>query len=331
MGVPGSMAQVEMKRHRADESIPASSSRLGEPLLAITVIGAYLGIAVAIYSYLISDWPIVDSLYFAIVTVTTVGYGDIGPKGPDAKIVTMCFQVVGVGLIGLALGIIADRLMESQLERNAVLDKQRAAALCGTAVVNQPASEPSVISKIFHAIAPIILVAFFGAVVEYFIEGWHPTDCMYWAITTVTTIGYGDHSPKYDSDKYFAVLYIPFGVSVTTYCLNKLGDVYLDYKNAGARDELLNRPLDTNYLLELDENGDGSVNKYEFFVFMLKAMDKVDDETCKMIEQRFRSLDRNQDGSVDKKDLMMGLEKAGLQGGSATTSSYGATQLEVDF
>ena len=60
-------------------------------------------------------------------------------------------------------------------------------------------------------------------------------------------------------------------------------------------------------------------------------MDKVDDDTCKMIEQRFRSLDRNQDGSVDKKDLMMGLEKAGLQGGSATTSSYGATQLEVDF
>jgi len=122
------MAQVEMKRHRADESIPASSSSLGEPLLAITVIGAYLGIAVAIYSYLISDWPIVDSLYFAIVTVTTVGYGDIGPKGPDAKIVTMCFQVVGVGLIGLALGIIADRLMDSQLERNP----------CSTSSAQQP-------------------------------------------------------------------------------------------------------------------------------------------------------------------------------------------------
>jgi potassium channel subfamily K len=322
------MAQVEMKRHRDEVEIPSPTTFYGEPFLALTVIGAYLGLAVAIYSYLVADWPIVDSVYFAIVTLTTVGYGDIGPKGPDAKIVTMCMQIVGVGVIGLALGIIADHLMSVQLERNAEFEKQRAEALCGTGSVAHSAPEPSILSKIFQAIAPILVVAFFGAAFEYFIEGWHPTDCMYWAITTVTTIGYGDHAPKYDSDKYFAVFYIPVGVSVTTYCLNKLGDIYLDYKNANTRDELLNRSLDTNYLLELDENGDGSVNKYEFFVFMLKAMDKVDDKTCKMIEQRFRALDRNQDGSVDTKDLMMGLQNAGLQTESAKSSSYGAT---VDF
>jgi potassium channel subfamily K len=320
------MSQVEMKKHRDDKS--SGPAPFGEPFLCFAVIGSYLGLAVAVYSYLIEQWPIVDSLYFAVVTLTTVGYGDIGPKGSDAKIVTMCMQILGVGLVGLALGIIADNMMAIQLQREAALQDQRAQALCGRGVTKPAADEQGILSKIFFALTPILVVAGLGALFEYFIEGWAPTDCMYWAMTTVTTIGYGDHAPKYESDRYFAVIYIPIGVSVTTYCLNKLGDIYLDWKNASTRDSLLNRPLDINYLLELDENGDGSVNKYEFFVFMLKAMDKVDDATCKMIEQRFRSLDRNQDGSVDKKDLMVGLQNSGIHPAPA---GYGAMEVEVDF
>ena len=41
--------------------------------------------------------------------------------------------------------------------------------------------------------------------------------------------------------------------------------------------------VDVSMLLEADRDGDAAVNMYEFAVFMLKAMDKVDDETIEVL------------------------------------------------
>jgi len=52
-----------------------------------------------------------DSLYYTIVTLGTVGYGDIHPVGQIAKIITMIQIVFDLVVIGLLLAIAATRMM----------------------------------------------------------------------------------------------------------------------------------------------------------------------------------------------------------------------------
>lgn len=52
-------------------------------------------------------WPsIPETFWWALVTLTTVGYGDVGPSTPAGKLVACLTQLVGVPLIALCMAII---------------------------------------------------------------------------------------------------------------------------------------------------------------------------------------------------------------------------------
>ncbi len=50
-----------------------------------------------IYSY-VEGWKYLDSVYFTVVTVTTVGYGDFAPQTDIGKIFTIFFSFFGIGM-----------------------------------------------------------------------------------------------------------------------------------------------------------------------------------------------------------------------------------------
>ncbi len=47
----------------------------------------------------VEHWRILDALYFTIITLATVGYGDFAPKTDAGKIFTMVYIFVGISLI----------------------------------------------------------------------------------------------------------------------------------------------------------------------------------------------------------------------------------------
>jgi voltage-gated potassium channel len=47
-----------------------------------------------------------DALYWATISITTIGYGDISPVTPIGRLITMCSALVGVAVIALPSGII---------------------------------------------------------------------------------------------------------------------------------------------------------------------------------------------------------------------------------
>ena len=52
-----------------------------------------------------------QSIYWAIVTMTTVGYGDIAPKTPLGQIVASLLMIVGYGIIAVPTGIVTSEMM----------------------------------------------------------------------------------------------------------------------------------------------------------------------------------------------------------------------------
>jgi voltage-gated potassium channel Kch len=80
-------------------------------LLSLAITTVIVGTVVF---HLLEKWSWVDSFYFTIITLATVGYGDLTPTTPVGKIVTVIFVIVGVGIFLAFL----NKVMERRVERH---------------------------------------------------------------------------------------------------------------------------------------------------------------------------------------------------------------------
>jgi voltage-gated potassium channel len=53
-----------------------------------------------------------------------------------------------------------------------------------------------------------------GTIFYMIVEDWGPLDALYFSVTTLATVGYGDLSPKTDLGKGFTIIYILAGIGV---------------------------------------------------------------------------------------------------------------------
>ena len=59
----------------------------------------------------VEDWSWLDSLYFSVVTLATVGYGDLSPTTEFGKAFTIIYVLLGLGMIATFASMLArDRL-----------------------------------------------------------------------------------------------------------------------------------------------------------------------------------------------------------------------------
>ena len=66
-------------------------------------------------------WSWIDSFYFTVITLTTIGYGDLTPDMPTGKLVTTFFAIAGVGIF---LGFL-NKVMERHVGRSKERLKKR--------------------------------------------------------------------------------------------------------------------------------------------------------------------------------------------------------------
>jgi voltage-gated potassium channel Kch len=65
----------------------------------------------------VEGWGLLDSLYFSVVTLTTVGYGDLSPTTAAGKVFTILYIFVGIGIILGFVNAVAERTMERRKEK----------------------------------------------------------------------------------------------------------------------------------------------------------------------------------------------------------------------
>jgi hypothetical protein len=64
----------------------------------LSIVGVLLASGTVFYRQA-EGWTFLDSFYFSVITLTTVGYGDLHPTTGISKLVTVFYIIIGLGII----------------------------------------------------------------------------------------------------------------------------------------------------------------------------------------------------------------------------------------
>jgi len=84
--------------------------------LFIVVILAVFLVGLGTTGYmLIEDWTVLDSLYMTVITLSTIGYGEVNPVSQPGRIFTLFLIVMGVGFFLYVIGNVVQFLVEGRI------------------------------------------------------------------------------------------------------------------------------------------------------------------------------------------------------------------------
>ncbi len=84
--------------------------------------------------------------------------------------------------------------------------------------------------RIIYVFIVIMLFLFGGATFYYYIENLRFIDALYLSAATMTTVGYGDITPKTDAGKIFTIVYVFAGVAIVLYGLSIIATHFVEVR-----------------------------------------------------------------------------------------------------
>ena len=96
-------------------------------IAAALAMSGLISLGTVIFHYL-ERWTWASSFYFSVVTLTTVGYGDLVPSKDLTRVLTAIFIILGTTIVLSAVAVVGTRYLEirgARVEERHVRRKQR--------------------------------------------------------------------------------------------------------------------------------------------------------------------------------------------------------------
>ncbi|KMT02449.1 hypothetical protein BVRB_9g203980 [Beta vulgaris subsp. vulgaris] len=245
---------------------------------------------------------LVDALYYTVVTLSTIGYGDITPASTFTKLFTCAFILVGFGFIDILLNGLVTYVLDSQEE--VLLDETKLNKLIRDYVIDKKKGRMRIRTKVCLALGVVIVFLSIGTVTVHFLEKLNWVDSFYLSVTSVTTVGYGDHAFKTAAGRCFAIIWLLASTLAVAKAFLYLTEYRLEKRNRRMAKDVLKKKLTLGDLMAADMDHDGCISKSEYVIFKLKEMGTITDNDVEEICKQFDALEYTYNRKITITDLM---------------------------
>lgn len=83
-------------------------------IFSLTVITLTFG---TVFYHFAEKWSWADSLYFSVMTLATIGYGDLSPTTQFTKIITVIYVLMGLGILLSFVTAIGEERIQNRINR----------------------------------------------------------------------------------------------------------------------------------------------------------------------------------------------------------------------
>lgn len=295
--------------------VPATAAAMAKPQLssastivrqAVIGVVVYLAIGVGIFVWKQKEFtghrtsPVVDGLYFCIVTMCTIGYGDIVPNSTWTKVFICFFILVGFGFIDILLSGLVTYMLDKQetvLLLNAADHGSRYEA-AKTYIIDVEKGRMRIRIKVALALLVVGACIGVGTLAVRSLERLSWLDSFYVTVTSVTTLGYGDYAFETLEGRLFASVWLLVSTLAVARAFLYLTELRIDRRNRAIAKWVLHREMTLGDLVAADIDNNGSVSKSEYVIYKLKEMGKVEEKDIVAIVKQFNRLDTDNCGKI---------------------------------
>ncbi|KAF4371727.1 hypothetical protein G4B88_030831, partial [Cannabis sativa] len=257
----------------------------------------YLSLGVLIYSFNtdhfsgVETHPVVDALYFCIVTMCTIGYGDIAPLTPFTKVFACVFVLVGFGFIDILLSGVVNYVLDVQ--ENIILtgmqqmdhDDQNRHHNSNNSnnnhnhnhnhhhgfsardyIIDVAKGRMRIRLKVGLALGVVVLCISVGVMFLHYGEELDWVDSIYLSVMSVTTVGYGDRAFKTLKGRLFAAIWLLLSTLAVARAFLYLAEARIDKRHRRIAKWVLQREITVEDLLAADINHNGFIRVESFWV-----------------------------------------------------------------
>ncbi|CAM9683950.1 unnamed protein product [Ectocarpus fasciculatus] len=334
--IPRTASELEAAEDARQEAVAAQAKiteaprapLTGKGLLALslaTVFG-YLCLGVLMYTTL-AGMSFLDALYFCVVTLTTVGYGDLSAHKPATKLFACFYILIGVAMVAAFLSKLVELLLDEQEDLLVNLLKKNRAQAMGvedpdTAVKTQGGSgatnsahqdstgdnnESGVASRmnveVGLGVFYFLLLVGVGTTVFMVYGHMSVIDAFYLTVVSSSTVGYGDYFPSSTGTRLFAIFFLPLSTLLLGKIISDYTEMQASKRAKQRQTRLLLATVTAHEYAAMDADNDDRVSLMEFMVHTLIKQEKVTQEDIKQIHTRFTALDKDHNGFVTKDEI----------------------------
>jgi hypothetical protein len=123
------MKSLEAKQSETNASNPIKRAFQLFPVLDVVLYMAVYTLAFGILVAHLEDWTLVDGVYFAVISGTSIGYGDVSPVTMTGRLFAIFFMPFAVVFVSTQLSEVPEKLFGSSDGSDKKLEKLMSADL----------------------------------------------------------------------------------------------------------------------------------------------------------------------------------------------------------